>query len=573
MSTGRGAGGPTVLVTDGNYKQSLAAVRALASSGFTVDVLGGDRCYSAASRHCRNALDIEGSCSDTTHVQLLDVLAGRDYDVLLPIGAQSVRWAAANRGLIRQYTALAVAPETAVELCFDKSATAEQAKTVGMRVPSGVVWDPSQPVSVQIADLQYPLVVKGGHELSTQPIVYANTASEVETALAMIPTRSAESWPVLIQEYVSGPGEGFFALYDDGDCRAFSMHRRIREYPASGGSSCCAESIHEPDLELAGRRLLDRIGWHGVAMVEFKRDSQTGELVLMEINPKFWGSLDLAIAAGVDFPSLTCRLALGEEVARSPRASVGVRFHWPLEGDLQHAVARPTSAPRVLADLVRPSVSSNIVLNDIGPTLRRLSVGAGQAVIGIPGVRHAGVLASRSRRIGWRNAFVRGWTELTGIPSVRYSQVADGILVGPQQRSLGRRVLIRHNVGGTLNLRSESNDEDHGWQVGDYRWLPIDEYRAPTISDLQDAVAFVESVNESGQFVYIHCREGVSRAATVAVACLLARGIPLEEALERVRTARPFVDILPIQLDALSAFESLLWSEPPTIPVVQPERG
>ena len=88
------------------------------------------------------------------------------------------------------------------------------------------------------------------------------------------------------------------------------MHRRIRERLVMGGPSTCAESVYDSKLLDYGLRVLKNLKWHGVAMVEFKKDSIDGEFKLMEINPKFWGSLDLAIASGVDFPYLLYNMTI-----------------------------------------------------------------------------------------------------------------------------------------------------------------------------------------------------------------------------------------------------------------------
>ncbi len=60
-------------------------------------------------------------------------------------------------------------------------------------------------------------------------------------------------------------------------------------------------------LESSGVRLLDALDLRGVAMVECKREVGTGRPVVMEANGRFWGSLQLAIDAGVDFPELRHR--------------------------------------------------------------------------------------------------------------------------------------------------------------------------------------------------------------------------------------------------------------------------
>lgn len=87
------------------------------------------------------------------------------------------------------------------------------------------------------------------------------------------------------------------------------MHKRIRELYTMGGPSTCAISVYDPKLLDYGLKILGALNWHGIAMVEFKKDSKDGTFKLMEINPKFWGSLDLAIASGIDFPYLLYKMA------------------------------------------------------------------------------------------------------------------------------------------------------------------------------------------------------------------------------------------------------------------------
>jgi predicted ATP-grasp superfamily ATP-dependent carboligase len=139
--------------------------------------------------------------------------------------------------------------------------------------------------------------------------------------------------PVLVQRFIPGAGAGVFALYWEGEAIAFFAHRRLREKPPTGGVSVLSESA-APDhrlLDLA-RRLLDQAQWHGVAMVEF-RVTPAGEPYLMEVNPRFWGSLQLAIDCGIDFPRLLFELSEGRRPAVLGTYPIGRRLRWLL-GDL-----------------------------------------------------------------------------------------------------------------------------------------------------------------------------------------------------------------------------------------------
>src|SRR5208283_2488478 len=127
--------------------------------------------------------------------------------------------------------------------------------------------------------------------------------------------RSDNDESFVIQEFIQGEAYGFFALYRRGRIVASFMHKRIREVPPTGGPSSAAESVYDQRLLSLGTRILDHLSWHGLAMVEFKKDSRTHDFRLLEINPKFWGSLDLAIEAGIDFPHLATQMVTMNNVA------------------------------------------------------------------------------------------------------------------------------------------------------------------------------------------------------------------------------------------------------------------
>ncbi len=110
--------------------------------------------------------------------------------------------------------------------------------------------------------------------------------------------------PFMVQQFIDGHGAGIFCYYQRGEAKAFFAHRRIREKPPSGGVSVLSESAPVNSMMKGyAKALLDEVDWHGVAMVEF-RVAGDGTAYLMEINTRLWGSLQLAIDAGVNFPAL-----------------------------------------------------------------------------------------------------------------------------------------------------------------------------------------------------------------------------------------------------------------------------
>ena len=144
----------------------------------------------------------------------------------------------------------------------------------------------------------------------------------------------------MIQEYIPGEGRGIFVLMNRGRLRAVFGHRRLREKRPSGGVSVLSESAAvDPKLLEDAERVLEALKWHGVAMVEFKRDARDGVSKLFEINGRFWGSLQLAVDAGVDFPTLLYRLAVEGDEEPVLTYDVGLQLRWWLR-DLDWLVLR-----------------------------------------------------------------------------------------------------------------------------------------------------------------------------------------------------------------------------------------
>jgi predicted ATP-grasp superfamily ATP-dependent carboligase len=193
--------------------------------------------------------------------------------------------------------------------------------------------------------LKFPVVVKPFRSRIPTAAGWLGTTvhhagSTAELARLYRDVEYLNSFPSLIQERIVGPGDGLFVLFDRGRLIATFAHRRLREKPPAGGVSVYRESVAaDPELVEYSARLLEPLGWHGVAMVEFKRDHRSGRPFLMEVNGRFWGSLQLAIDAGIDFPFLTYQLARGNRFEAPATYRVGVKSRWLL-GDLDHLLLR-----------------------------------------------------------------------------------------------------------------------------------------------------------------------------------------------------------------------------------------
>jgi predicted ATP-grasp superfamily ATP-dependent carboligase len=336
-----------VLVTDADYKHAVAAIRVLAGRGHQVVAGADSRCAQGFySRYCQERLIYPPPSRSQEFIAFLcDYLRKTSVDVLLPIGYWACHTVAQYQQEIAPLTHLAIADWPAMRIASHKKRSLALAQSVGIAIPHTY----ATPEEI----VHFPVVVKGS--LDQGRVCYANSPAEL---------RAVYEPDCVIQDYIEGEGYGICALLNHGRLRACCMHRRIREFPRTGGASTMAETVADPELRQQGVHLLEALQWHGVAMVEFKKDQADGRYKLLEINPKFWGSLELAIAAGVDFPNLTVAMALEGDVAPVPDANPGVRFQWIFQ-DLLHAAAKPGALPQVLRDMTRRNVVSDIDRSDL----------------------------------------------------------------------------------------------------------------------------------------------------------------------------------------------------------------
>jgi len=327
-----------ILVGDGETRAALAVTRSLGARECEIHVVSRDgRSLAGASRHARSDHAVGDPAVDTQAWGAAVVAAAEAVGARLffPITEASLG-AVYQLGLERTHPV--ICPDRdAYEICVDKHELLGRAARLGIDVPHGQLVEEPAALDRLPDGFAYPVVLKPRR---TRFLVDGRWQSgevriaHAESELLRLRHDPGLAGGMLLQEFVPGHGEAIFLLMRAGEPLVHFAHRRLREKPPTGGVSVLRESISsDPALLAWSERLLGSLSWSGVAMVEFRR-APDGRAVLMEVNPRLWGSLQLAIDAGVDFPALLLDLHLGRPLTpTSPRD--GVRTRWLL-GDLDH---------------------------------------------------------------------------------------------------------------------------------------------------------------------------------------------------------------------------------------------
>lgn len=312
-----------VLVTDAGRSSAVAIIRSLGRRGWDVVAADTDpRSAGFASRYATERLvhpdpiqDPEGAAA-----RILEMAAARSIDLLVPVTDELVLPLVAARERLPAGCVLAVPDDAGLAATADKVATVELARRLGVPTPPTAVVRTTAEALEAAPDLGWPVVVKPAvsrlrtdRGIERLAVTYANDRAELAHRMEDLCGRVA----VLLQRYVPGEGHGVELLTAAGRPLAAFQHHRLREVPITGGASSFRESVPpDPDLLIASTRLLEALSWTGLAMVEFRVGAEGP--YLMEVNGRIWGSLPLAVRAGMDFPARMADLFIAGPPAEAP---------------------------------------------------------------------------------------------------------------------------------------------------------------------------------------------------------------------------------------------------------------
>lgn len=217
-----------------------------------------------------------------------------------------------------------IANEAALEIFSDKANTRALAERHGVKVAQGRLLGSGESSKDLAGSLGLPLVLKPRASYALGDIATKRSARVVRDKAELDRQLRSGAWDGCVAEsFFPGVGVGLSVLAHEGNILFAYQHRRLHESSETGASTKRVSEPADPVLLAAVEPLAAAARLDGVAMFEFRLDRRSGRHVLLEVNPRFWGSLPLAVAAGADFPALWWDLAVhGREGQAAYRAGI-----------------------------------------------------------------------------------------------------------------------------------------------------------------------------------------------------------------------------------------------------------
>jgi predicted ATP-grasp superfamily ATP-dependent carboligase len=347
-----------ILVIDAHLKASLAVIRSLGKKN--IKVTAGSEIKSAIglhSKYCYKKFIYPNTRTQPNAFinQLLQLVKNKTYDCIISTHPYTTFLLVRYRELFSKYTRIPPPDFKVFMNAFDKELLLKIAIKNDVICP--ITYFIDNPDELEKSIQKYPVVIKPARRHGLQ-IAICRTPLELKIKQSEM---SKKYGPCLVQEYLPNGGEfGVYTLFnDDSEPIALTVQKRIRSINSYGGISTLRKTIKNDDIVDLAFHLLKTIHWSGVAMVEFRIDERDGIPKLMEINPRFWGSLQLSILAGVDFPYLLYKLIMNEEQTSMLTFKEGIQCRW-LFGDFTRLIRCPNKLKTML-DLIQPSIHDDVI--------------------------------------------------------------------------------------------------------------------------------------------------------------------------------------------------------------------
>lgn len=523
-----------VLVFDANEAPyALYVARSLGSAGYIIDLASSFGRFSpySGSKYTNKHLFYPDPTYDSDAFLKFLMDNASNYDIILPLMEKTqLAVSMLKKDLEEQGVLVPIPPYSILKKATDKTYVLKVATRVGLPVPNGFILN-SEEISKEkvtnlIDELRLPIIVKISTEINVPPgkrYIVAESSRQVIDACKHLSVLG----PVMVQEYIKGRGLGVSMVFSRRHLPvAITGHLRILERFPRGGPSVISKTYLHKDAINYSLKLLKELDWQGVAMVEYKLTNNNIPF-FMELNPRFWGTLPLALASGVNFPRLLVEKF--NDTKETPAQPNKMRILIELQGLTLRLVES------------RFNISRNILKLLFREILNK----------GLPSFTEFQYLDLKPFIV----LFLR---EIKRVLDKSKMGRINNILFGPK---LPVKRLCKVGIKSIIDLRAEADDEERNeakkYQIEYYK-IPIPDDEAPTVPEFIKGLELLNHLSENG-LTYVHCREGMGRAPTFIAGYLIYKGLSFKNSLSYIYYIKPASNINATQKSALwTLFKTIL---------------
>lgn len=313
-----------VLVTGATRNTGMAALYALRKKGYTV--IGTDERalpFNIHSRHTKQHYLHLPFSNDLFFNDVLSIIKKEKPDVLLPVGGS--KNISMHKKEIKKFTNLLIPEYENFISAYDKKIMHRKCIEAGISVPQR--YTDEEAISILNSEKKLKLVIKPDYDAGgAYGLEYVTTNDELETARINIQKRFGG---YIIEEFIPGASRmrAVQLLFNkENEIVAHFILKKIYQWPITGGVTAYAESTKEQELIEFVLPFFEKCPWEGPVEIEIIIDERDGKPKIIEINPRFPGSISFPIQCGVNFPYILCMEAINRSPESPPYYNSGMFY-------------------------------------------------------------------------------------------------------------------------------------------------------------------------------------------------------------------------------------------------------
>lgn len=324
-----------VLLTDAQQRKTLSAMRSLGMRGIKSDcceAFGFN--LSRFSKYCANFyLSPNAGENSKDYLEfLLRYTSKHEDSVVFPMDDDTMKIFIDNRKILESKCRFVIPPKESFYLALKKDLAVKRAQEKSIRCPLSVSSKEDKVVYKAVCEMKFPLIIKPVDSSGSRGMKIVKSREDFEEAYDEV--NKNQPFPV-VQEFLSVSEKiDVCMIYNkQSQLRGCFVQRELRNYPDLIGPSTIQESIiHEKAKSLA-EKFMDGLDWQGVVELEFIVEKGSNDLVFMEVNPRFWASVEMSVQAGVDFPHMYYLIATTGDCAEVTEYKIGKKVKWSFPGE------------------------------------------------------------------------------------------------------------------------------------------------------------------------------------------------------------------------------------------------
>lgn len=303
----------TVLILDGGAAHAMAIAECLQKSGYGVAVMcEGKNEYGYHSRFVDARYLGPDSHREGYAEYMLSFLKEHNFDVLIPTSDAAAEFMSFHKKELIQLTGVLMPSKEVFVKGYDKNKLMSLCGEKGFPHPHTVDLTKVESLDVEdLRDFPYPALLKPNLTSGGRGMTLVESVEQLKEVYPAIHRQYGECH---LQQYIKSGGRQIkVQVMTDliGEPRYSSVIWKQRYYPVNGGSSCCNITIDNPEITKICCNVLRAIGWVGFADFDLIENPDTGELLIMEINPRIPACIRSAFKSGMDYATMIADATLG----------------------------------------------------------------------------------------------------------------------------------------------------------------------------------------------------------------------------------------------------------------------